>query len=63
MTVFNAFGSEVTLLDVAPRVLMASDASIAEAVTAAFVAQGVDVRTGIEDVERLERAQPTARSP
>lgn len=56
VTVFNAFGSEVTLLDVAPRILMASDASIAEVVTGALVDQGVDVRTGISSVDSLERA-------
>jgi pyruvate/2-oxoglutarate dehydrogenase complex dihydrolipoamide dehydrogenase (E3) component len=56
VTVFNAFGSEVTLLDVAPRILIASDPSIAEVVTDAFVEQGVDVRTGISTVESLERA-------
>ncbi len=55
VTVFNAFGSEVTLLDVAPRILIASDASISEVVSAAFVDQGVDVRTGISTVESLER--------
>ncbi|WP_210509082.1 NAD(P)/FAD-dependent oxidoreductase [Naasia sp. SYSU D00057] len=57
VTVFNSFGSEVTLLDVAPRVLMASDASISELVAAAFAEKGVDVRTGIETVERLDRAE------
>ena len=56
VTVFNAFGADVTLLDVAPRLLMASVASIASAVTAAFTSRGVDVRTGIRGVERLERA-------
>lgn len=56
VTVFNAFGSQVTLLDVAPRILMASDAAIAETVTAAFGSHGVEVRTGIGGVERLERA-------
>lgn len=55
VTVFNSFGSSVTLLDVAPRVLMASDASISEAVASAFTDQGVDVRVGIETVEGLER--------
>ncbi|RUR01744.1 dihydrolipoyl dehydrogenase family protein [Labedella endophytica] len=55
VTVFNAFGSEVTLLDVAPRILVASDESIAEVVTSAFTEQGVDVRTGISTVESLER--------
>lgn len=54
VTVFTSFGSEVTLLDVAPRVLMSSDASVSEAVASALVRHGVDVRTGIETVERLE---------
>ncbi|WP_350351310.1 NAD(P)/FAD-dependent oxidoreductase [Microbacterium sp. A8/3-1] len=60
VTVFSSFGSEVTLLDVAPRVLMASDAAIAATVSAAFVEQGVDVRTGIETVVGLERTDDGA---
>ena len=60
VTVFSSFGSEVTLLDVAPRVLMASDAAIAATVEAAFSEQGIDVRTGIETVTRLERADDDA---
>lgn len=55
VTVFRSFGSEVTLLDVAPRVLMASDASISRAIAEALVGHGVDVRTGIDTVERLNR--------
>ncbi len=55
VTVFSSFGSEVTLLDVAPRVLAASDASISEVVAAAFADQGIRVQTGIETVESLER--------
>jgi pyruvate/2-oxoglutarate dehydrogenase complex dihydrolipoamide dehydrogenase (E3) component len=55
VTVFSSFGSEVTLLDVAPRVLAASDASISEAVAAAFADQGIRVQTGIETVNSLER--------
>lgn len=56
VTVFSSFGSQVTLLDVAPRVLMASDAEIAATVETAFTAQGVDVRTGIETVTSLARS-------
>lgn len=55
-TVLAAFGSHVTLLDLAPRILMASDADIAREVTDAFVARGVDVRCGIDGVTRLERS-------
>jgi pyruvate/2-oxoglutarate dehydrogenase complex dihydrolipoamide dehydrogenase (E3) component len=55
VTIFSSFGSRVTLLDVAPRILMASDASISEAVTAAFRQQGTRVQTGIDTVESLEK--------
>ena len=55
-TIFNAFGAHVTLLDVAPRILVASDEAISEAVSTAFREQGVDVRTGIDTVESLARS-------
>ena len=54
-TVFAAFGADVTLLDVAPRVLMASDPSISQAVAAAFEEDGIRVRTGIDGVDALRR--------
>jgi pyruvate/2-oxoglutarate dehydrogenase complex dihydrolipoamide dehydrogenase (E3) component len=56
VTVFSSFGSEVTVLDLAPRVLMPSDASVSEAVAAAFVEQDIEVRTGIDGVDSLARA-------
>ena len=56
VTVFSAFGSDVTLLDLAPRVLAASDADISAAVSTAFVAQGVSVHTGLDGVESLTSA-------
>ena len=60
VTVFRSFGSEVTLLDVAPRVLVASDASISRVIAASLADHGVDVRTGIETVERLDRTDAGA---
>lgn len=56
-TIFDSLGSAVTLLDLAPRVLMASDAEISAVVTAAFTAQGISVHTGISGVESLARAE------
>jgi pyruvate/2-oxoglutarate dehydrogenase complex dihydrolipoamide dehydrogenase (E3) component len=55
VTIFSSFGSRVTLLDVAPRILMASDAAISAAVSAAFREQGTRVDTGIDTVESLVR--------
>lgn len=56
VTVFSAFGSQVTLLDVAPRILAVADEQISDAVGAAFAEQGVALHTGIETVEGLTRA-------
>jgi pyruvate/2-oxoglutarate dehydrogenase complex dihydrolipoamide dehydrogenase (E3) component len=57
VTVFNAFGSAVTLLDVAPRILATSDLDISIAVSTAFAEQGVSVHTGLEGVESLVAAE------
>ena len=61
VTVFRSFGSEVTLLDVAPRVLMASDARISKVIAESFVAHGVAVHTGIDTVERLDELDGALR--
>ena len=56
VTIFASFGSRVTLLDVAPRILGPSDADVSAAVERAFVEQGVAVHTGIAGVDGLARA-------
>ncbi|WP_235014931.1 dihydrolipoyl dehydrogenase family protein [Microbacterium sp. SLBN-154] len=53
-TVFESFGAHVTLLDVAPRVLMASDADVSAAIASSFEGHGMTVRTGIAGVDALE---------
>ena len=55
-TILSSFGSAVTLLDLAPRVLMASDGAISAAIARAFREQGMVVEEGIDGVERLERS-------
>ncbi len=56
-TVFSSLGSEVTLLDAAPRILPASDASISAAVQAAFERHGIAVHPAIDGVDRFERGE------
>lgn len=63
VTVFNAFGSEVTLLDKAPRILAATDEAISTVVHDSFVSQGVTVRTGIDTVSGLERVEGAGDRP
>jgi glutathione reductase (NADPH) len=54
-TILSAFGSQVTLLDLAPRILPTADADVSHVVADSFRRHGVDVRTGIGGVDRLER--------
>ena len=54
-SVFAAFGTKVTLLELAPRVLPGEDLDISAALTAAFTANGIDVVTGISGVDEIRR--------
>ncbi len=55
-SIFDAFGAQVTLLEVAPRILRAEDDSISAAITAAFTRRGMTVVTGISGIQSIERA-------
>ncbi|HVK06114.1 MAG TPA: NAD(P)/FAD-dependent oxidoreductase, partial [Armatimonadaceae bacterium] len=58
-SVLNAFGSEVTLLEVAPRVLPQEDAAVSEAMADALARHGVRVEVGVEGgVSSVTRAAP-----
>lgn len=54
-SIFNAFGSQVTLLEVAPRILAGEDEDVSAEVARAFAANGIDVRTGMERISGIER--------
>jgi pyruvate/2-oxoglutarate dehydrogenase complex dihydrolipoamide dehydrogenase (E3) component len=54
-SVLAAFGSRVTLLEAAGRLLGAEDEAVSQAVGAAFRRRGIEVATGIDEIERLER--------
>jgi glutathione reductase (NADPH) len=55
-TILAAFGSRVTLLEVAPRILPGVDHDVARVLAESFAAQGAQVHTGIGGVERVEDA-------
>lgn len=55
VTVFQSLGSEVLLLEVAPRILTAMDHDISRTVHDSFTSHGVDVRVGIQSLVSLER--------
>lgn len=54
VTVFSSFGVRVTLFELADRVLPTADRDVSAALDAAFRADGVDVRTGVEGLRRVE---------
>ena len=60
-SIMNTFGSEVTLLDVAPQILPIEDTAVAEALTKAFTDRGITIVSGMSGVERLEQSDDGLR--
>ena len=58
-SIFQAFGARVTLLDVAPRLLPAEDETTAETMRAAFEERGLQIITGLQTLERIEKHETT----
>jgi dihydrolipoamide dehydrogenase len=54
-TVFDTFGTRVTILDLASRILPTEDESVSAAMTEAFTQRGVKVITEIGGLERIDR--------
>lgn len=54
-TIFDALGSQVTLLDLAPRILTTEDDDVSMAVTEGFRSRGVHVDVGIRGVDGIEQ--------
>ncbi len=53
-SIFNAFGSHVTLVEVAPRILMSEDEDVSKAVGAGLAGSGVEVVQDAGVIERFE---------
>ncbi len=56
-SIFAAFGSAVTILDVAPRLLPSEDELISEALADGFWRRGIETRMGIQGVRTIEREE------
>ena len=54
-SVFRTFGAEVTILDIAPRVLPGEDEAVSQAMYDSFKRNGVHVLVGIDGLDRLEQ--------
>ncbi len=60
-SIFNAFGSRVTLVEVAPRILMSEDEAVSTAVSASLAASGVQIIEDAGAIERFERSSTGVR--
>jgi len=60
-SIFNAFGSQIHLVEVAPRILMTEDREVSEAVRAALAASGVQVVEEAGTIDRFERCAAGVR--
>ncbi len=53
-TILNAFGAQVTLLEMAQTMLPGADGDVSRALRSSFEHQGIEVVTSIERVDRIE---------
>ncbi len=53
-SIFNAFGSKVTLIDIAPRLLLTEDSLVTRVVSDELASHGINIITDIEKVSRIE---------
>jgi pyruvate/2-oxoglutarate dehydrogenase complex dihydrolipoamide dehydrogenase (E3) component len=60
-SVFAAFGSRVSLLEVAPRILGGEDEVVSDGVAKAFSRREIDILTGIGGVDRIDKANGLLR--
>jgi pyruvate/2-oxoglutarate dehydrogenase complex dihydrolipoamide dehydrogenase (E3) component len=56
-SILNAFGSEVILLEIAPRLLAMEDVIISETIEKSFRKRGIEIITDIRGVERIEAGE------
>ena len=56
-SIFNAFGAQVTLIEVAPRILPEEDADVSAVMQGALEERGIEVITAVAGVARIERAE------
>ena len=53
-SIFNAFGSHITLFEAAPRILMSEDEDVASAVNGALAVTGIEILENAGTIDRLE---------
>src|SRR5436190_8819457 len=60
-SIFNAFGSKISLFQTGPRIVPTEDVDVSAAVAEAFRANGIDVRESFGKIESFERTADGVR--
>ena len=60
-SIFNAFGTQVSLFEVAPRILMTEDADVSSTIKDAFEAHGIHIIEGFGGIEQIEKTNGGVR--
>jgi pyruvate/2-oxoglutarate dehydrogenase complex dihydrolipoamide dehydrogenase (E3) component len=61
-SIFETFGAHVTILDVAPSILLTEDPLVADTIRREFEQQNITLVTGIERLERIESLDERRKS-
>jgi pyruvate/2-oxoglutarate dehydrogenase complex dihydrolipoamide dehydrogenase (E3) component len=56
-SIFNAFGTKISMFEIAPRMLITEDEDVSTAVAEAFRVNGINVVEGFEGIESVERIE------
>lgn len=56
-SIFEAFGTQISLFEIAPRILMTEDADVSTAVRRAFLERGMEITEGFEAIDRFEKTR------
>lgn len=60
-SILAAFGCQVTLLEVAPRILGTEDEAVSNAIQTSFSGRGITIHTSIGGIEHIERSEQGLR--
>ena len=60
-SIFNAFGTRVSMFEIAPRILITEDEDVSAAVAAAYRANGIEVFEGFDGIEAVEKLENRCR--
>ncbi|MFN2143099.1 MAG: dihydrolipoyl dehydrogenase family protein [Candidatus Promineifilaceae bacterium] len=60
-SIFNTFGTEVTMFEIAPRILMTEDEDVSRVVKNAFLGHGMEIVEGFEAIDSFEKTDRGVR--